>query len=220
MTILISAMVIFQWVVTQELNTVAVERLRENTASLRQQLAEESKRLYGVLSIFSTTADLSEAIFYFSEGADRDPISEHLQAIFKKFPITLLLASDHNGRVAFRAHAPESYDDSLDETWLTQDGLQGNINTGYFMDQHGLALRAGGPLMAEGEIVGYIEAGKFLDDSFAQGLKRLTQADVTFYFNDKPIASSRTGEHGIVALSILPQTLVEAVETGERSHET
>ena len=190
MGLIIVAMAVFVGVVRHELNVVAEEKVAAASGSVKKQLEEEGMRLERVVSIFGNSSTLGESLYYFSVSGDRGQVSSEMRGLFERFPITLLTVADGGGKVAFRVHSPDDFGDGIGETTLGAAGLGGKRLSGFYSDKSGPALRAGGPVLSGGEVIGYVEAGNFLGDEFAAGLENLTGASVTFYVDGKPVASS------------------------------
>ncbi len=190
LTFLVSAISFTQWQTVKELKTITSLRLKETSTSVKEQLRSKQENLKRLVSIFGHQNNITEGMYFFTVSKDRGEITLALQQIYNEFPVNVVLASDTIGNVAFRAHNEKLHDDNISESWLFNNTLKGNIVSGFFADQDGLALRAGGELISEEERVGYIEIGQFIDNDFVSNLKTLTQADITVYLNGKPVASS------------------------------
>ena len=105
------------------------------------------------------------------------PIFDELNT---KHSITHMYFIAPDGTVLLRVHMPEQYGDSLDRATFLQAVATNETASGLEMGKNFFSLRCVTPILADGELLGYLEVAEEIDHVFVR-MKEITGHDVALF---------------------------------------
>jgi signal transduction histidine kinase len=111
------------------------------------------------------------------------PIFGELKA---KHSITHMYFIAPDGTVLLRVHKPEQYGDKLKRATFLQAAADQETASGLEMGKNFFSLRCVTPVLAEGELIGYLEVAEEIDHVFVR-MKEITGHDVALFLPSKYI---------------------------------
>ncbi len=161
------------------------------------QFALEKVKESAILSarITATNPQIREAV----RRKDRDALFQNLNALMFENKTDFMLAINTGGEVLIRAEDRDRFGDSLADdsvVWRALDGKSTvTISTRQGVSIPTVSIKAGSPIVdtsesGEPEIIGTIVTGYLLDLAFVDGIKELTNLDITIFANDTSAATT------------------------------
>ncbi len=134
------------------------------------------------------------------ESGDREALLSRLRALQDESGVEFCTATDSNGVVLARTHAPEIFGDSLLNQANIRSAVHGEqltvIEEGSLVR---LSVRSGSPVFGRGgAVLGVVSVGFRLDtEVFVDKIKEMMGCETTIVLGDERIASTVTDEHGV-----------------------
>ncbi len=177
-------------------------------------IAYEAKSL-NYARLINQDPEMGKAAEYADLG-NPDDLRHKLSGVYKKLDLTILEVTNTEGRVLYSANKPDKFDDMIQGNAL-KDSLAGKVTVDIFRDKTGYSIKAFAPLGFAGftatqdetgeikNIKGVIITGFFLDNKFAEIIKRFSNTEFSVISMDGEIvASSYEGlRHTKIDLEIL-----------------
>ena len=164
-----------------------VLKTKEYVEKSLQEFETKSLNYAGVLKDFP---DIGEATKLAVTSGERSQLLSVLKKYYNPAEMDTLQVIDAKGKVIVRADAPDMYGDTKNEKGIVGIALKGEVNFGIESGARGYAMRAVAPLKNNGEIVGVIMLGRFLNDKFARHFSQDTNSQIIFFLKDNVTGSS------------------------------
>jgi methyl-accepting chemotaxis protein len=144
-----------------------LERQKRTAMMLADQAAQKEELVRAVVE--RDRAEIARIV---------DPVYQSL----KKESVTIFEIGDSMGVVNYRAHNPTEFGDSKNENATISMALSRGLTAAAVEEgKSGLAVRGVAPLRLDGVVKGTVTVGFNTDQLFAEQLKSMTGAEITFY---------------------------------------
>ena len=169
-----------------------------------EALAEQENHLFGTIlhadaeGLRRAASGLSrlEAFLAPLAARDRDALLAAARPIFSelktKHAITHMYFIAPDGTVLLRVHKPEQYGDHLIRATYLQAAATRETASGLEMGKNFFSLRCVTPVLAGGELIGYLEVAEEIDHIFVR-MKQITGHDVALFLPRRYIDRFDTG---------------------------
>ncbi|MGQ9558613.1 MAG: methyl-accepting chemotaxis protein [Desulfurispora sp.] len=163
----------------------AQERMADASRVNRRALNRSQNELAMLAQMLSQSRPLAQAL----QKGDRAALQALLEPAFqnasKNIPINTLEVTDAGGTVLMRGHKPEKFGDNKKDHEQISRALSGQVVSGLTISQTTgeAALDAVYPVLLDGQLVGTVKAGLYINDQLADFLGKTTGADVLFFYN-------------------------------------
>ena len=200
-----------------------VEDLEINVKTLQFALEKVKESAILAARITAINPQIREAM----RRNDRDALFKNLNALMFENKTDFMLVVNTGGEVLMRAEDQDRFGDSLADDSVVWRALDGKAvvttSTRKGISIPTVSIRAGSPITdtsesGDPEIIGVVVTGYLLDLAFVDGIKELTDLDVTVFANDTSaattFATSDTGMRLLGLREIDPRILDAVLKSG------
>ncbi|MCL2634207.1 MAG: ATP-binding protein [Oscillospiraceae bacterium] len=209
--VLLSSIVLFN----RELNNTMDDKVNTAMSVAENTITDLKERARLAVGGMANNPELVQALI----NDDRDTIVSMAITMNATTQIDYCTVLDNEGRVIFRTHEPELFNDNIAHLPHIKQALNGE-NDVFIMQ--GVTIRlgisAGAPVYDENmNIVGAVTLGFRLDNQdFADNLSELIGCEVTVFSNDERVSTTIKNQSGDYALGTnAPEYISEKVLAGE-----
>ncbi|MEK7530250.1 MAG: cache domain-containing protein [Patescibacteria group bacterium] len=216
--IFISAALFLSTVVTLAFSTILISQITEQTQSnlltdarvldlAIKSLQEES---LAKVEIISLDTGIQEAI----QENDFVRLDEVAESFMEEYRLGFLTIADKDGSVLVRAHALSRKGDSLIGERAFEEAIQGKtFVTIENSIVEKLSIRAGAPLVRDGQPMGVVIAGYQLDNALVDRMKRVTGLEMLIYNKNTSVAATALAADGRTRVTGVPVSNSEVEQT-------
>ncbi len=169
--------------------------LQTNVRTLEFALGKVKESAILAARIAATNQQIREAV----RRSDRNALFQNLNALMFENKTDFMLAVNRGGEVIIRAEDADRFGDSLADDPVVWRALDGKAVVTTFTRKEiaapAVSIRAASPIVdasesGEPEIIGAIVTGYLLDLAFVDGIKELTDLDITVFASDTSAATT------------------------------
>lgn len=161
---------------------------------------------------------------------DKEALFANLNALMFENETDFMLAVNAGGEVLMRAQDKERFGDSVADDQVVWRALDGKAVVTTAAEQgvtiSTVSIKAASPVIdtsqtGEPKIIGTIITGFLLDTAFVDGIKKITDLDVTIFANDVSIATTFTdlsNDHRLIGVRELDQDILTTVLKEQKAY--
>lgn len=174
-----------------------IKNLETNVKTLDFALQKVKESAILAARIASANTQVREAV----RGNEKEALFQNLNTLMFENETDFMLALNTGGEVLMRAEDKERFGDSLADDPVVWRALDGKAVVTTFTERGvtipTVSIKASAPIVdtsetGEPEIIGAIVTGFLLDTAFVDGIKKLTDLDITVFANDTSSATTFT----------------------------
>ena len=193
--IFITVTVIYTGFLLNRTQESIVKNLETNVKTLSFALEKVKESAILAARIASTNPQIREAL----RSGDKDRLFKNLNTLMFENETDFMIAVNTGGEVVMRAEDKERFGDSLANDPVVWRALDGKAVVTTFTEPGvtipTVSIKASSPvvdtsLTGEPEIIGVVITGFLLDTAFVDGIKKITDLDITVFANDVSAATT------------------------------